>query len=466
MNSCNVIEEVVDQGLCIGCGLCVSACGGKNLEMGLNKHGFLEPRPTAEAGSSCDNSCLAVCPFNPKPKDDVRNEDELANHFLSQTVKHNNYIGKYINTYAGYSFEHRMTSSSGGVATYTLIELLTRGEINNVVSVKDSKDGKSHYEYAISNTEEELRAGAKTKYFPVTLAEVFDKIKELNGNVALVGIPCFVKAVRLSQKIDPILNKKITFIVGIICGGVKSTFFTEYLASKAGVPVSDFSDPQFRIKDPNSTASDYSFGCLDKNKKQQTIKMRMVGDMWGTGLFKSNACDFCDDVSVELADISLGDAWISPYSSEGEGTNVIVTRSKLAENIIQEGISSKSLYVESLSPERFIESQKGGYNHRHAGLGFRIKKRQKQGLKVPPKRFEKDELTFLLKLIHTMRMRVRSKSLEVWLKTKNAEEFDKQMKKSLQLLKFLTTTNHRIVRFKKRGELMKTVKTKLLKNKS
>ena len=37
------------------------------------------------------------------------------------------------------------------------------------------------------------------------------------------------------------------------------------------------------------------------------IKMSLLGDMWGTGLFKANACDFCDDVTA-VKDISLGDA--------------------------------------------------------------------------------------------------------------------------------------------------------------
>jgi coenzyme F420 hydrogenase subunit beta len=30
--------------------------------------------------------------------------------------------------------------------------------------------------------------------------------------------------------------------------------------------------------------------------------------MCASGLFKANACDYCDDVTTELVDISLGDA--------------------------------------------------------------------------------------------------------------------------------------------------------------
>ena len=463
MNSCKVIDLVVDQGLCIGCGLCVSACGDNSLKMAVNEHGFLEPKIDKGCSSGCKGECLATCPFNPLPNKDVRTETELSNIFLNDTVKSNEHIGRYINTYAGYSHTHRLTSSSGGIATYTLIELLNRKEIDYVISVKDSIIPGSHYEYAISRSEEELLQGAKTKYFPVTLAGVFDKIKEIDGKLAIVGVPCFIKGVRLAQNRDQDLKNKITFLVGIICGGVKSSFFTEYLASKAGVPLSEYSNPEFRIKDINSVAGDYSFGCLDKHKNQNTIKMRMVGDMWGTGLFKANACDYCDDVSVELADISLGDAWIQPYSSDGAGMNVIVTRSSLAETIIQEGIQSKKLYIENLPLDRFIDSQQGGFNHRHNGLGFRIKKRKLNNQLVPPKRFEKDQLSFLLKLVHIMRMRVRDKSLKTWLKTKNAEEFDKKMKFSLTILRRITKLSHIQRRISTPGELKGMIKNKINK---
>ena len=114
------------------------------------------------------------------------------------------------------------------------------------------------------------------------------------------------------------------------------------LASRAGVTYNQFSQPQFRIKDHQSTASDYSFGCKDEEGALHTIKMRKVGDMWGSGMFKNNACDFCDDVTTELADISLGDAWLNPYNQDGKGTNVMVTRSKLAEDLINEGIIEKN----------------------------------------------------------------------------------------------------------------------------
>ncbi|MCV5275923.1 4Fe-4S ferredoxin, partial [Escherichia coli] len=83
---------------------------------------------------------------------------------------HHNKIGRYINTYAGYSIEHRLNSSSCGIATYTLTELMRRGEIQHVISVKAGPNT-AHYQYTISSTIDELASAAKTKYYPVTLAD-------------------------------------------------------------------------------------------------------------------------------------------------------------------------------------------------------------------------------------------------------------------------------------------------------
>lgn len=437
---CNVIKLVVNNNLCIGCGLCVSKCKNNSLIMSENKYGFYEARQIKDC--SCDGECLSVCPFNPYPNEKVKTENEISEYFFDNQKKHHPKIGYYISTYAGYSHKHRKSSSSGGIATYVLEKLLDNKTINHVISVKASQNGSTHYEYIISSSKEELFKSAKTKYYPVTLSSVLKEINELDGNIAIVGVACFVKAIRLAQLNDPILKDKIKFIVGIICGGIKSSFFAEYLASKAGANPYEYKNPEFRIKDINSKASDYSFGCYDKKNNINLIKMSAVGDMWGTGLFKSNACDLCDDVTTELADISVGDAWMKPFSDDGKGNNVIITRSELANDIITYGIKNKELNITKLSTDEFLKSQQGSFTHRHNALPFRIRRFKKLGILIPPKRIFNSRIDILERLIQRMRMKTRRKSLELWLKEKNHITFDKKMKLDLTILKILTKLNH------------------------
>ena len=437
-----VIDLVVNNDICIGCGLCVYKCPSKALDMKFNELGFLVPELVDDC--DLDGACITVCPFNINPLAEIKSENELANNFLNETENSHPKIGKYKNIYAGYSEEHRLTSSSGGMATFVLTDLLQRGIVNHVFSVKKGTEGGAHYEYAISNNKQELLKGSKTRYFPVTLATVFSQLDKLNGNVAIVGVACFIKAIRLAQFSDPLLKEKIPFLVGIICGGVKSSFFTDYLSNKSGVENKQYTNPNYRIKNFDSSAGDYSFGCTSViTKEKKSIKMRHVGDMWGTGLFKANACDFCDDVTTELADISVGDAWLHPFVENGRGDNVLVTRSNLAEQIIKEGIANNSLKLEKLSLDQFLASQKGSFNHRHKGLPYRVKRANSKGQLTPPKRILIDESSFFFKIVQFFRLKTRQRSIELWKNNPYSLNFDAKIKTLLSVLKFATRLNHK-----------------------
>lgn len=370
--------------------------------------------------------------------------------FLQNSPQHHDKVGRYHALYAGYAKRFRVTSSSGGVATFVYDKLFDKGLIDHVVTVGESRAGGAHYEYRIISSKDDLVRSSKTRYHPVTLAAALEAIKDLNGRVAISGVGCFIKAIRLAQDKDPVLRKKIVFLVGIICGGVKSKFFTDYLAGRAGASQHNYANPEYREKDPNSTAMNYGFSCIDSpSNTRKMIKMREVGDMWGTGMFKANACDFCDDVTTELADISVGDAWLKPYDQDGLGHNVIVTRTALAEQILREGNESGELLLDRLNLETFLASQQGSFNHRHDGMGTRIALAKRAGDTVPPKRVVDIKLPLYLKLIQRWRRETRLKSLEKWIGSESAKAFDQKMQWTLIKLKLLTKLSHVIRKVKK-----------------
>ena len=435
----NIFDSVVNQDLCTGCGACLYHTQSNEWSMDWNNEGFLVP--TVKNGECQMNEiAINVCPFNPYPAKDVRTEDELANLFLKDAPNHHPKVGRYYNTYAGYSERFRLTSSSGGLATYLLTELFEQKLVDAVITVGEGKD--NHYEYKLVRRQEDLLATSKTKYYPVTMAEALKELKNLDGKVAVVGIGCFIKAVRLLQNYNPELREKIVFTIGIICGGLKSKFFGEYLAAKAGVQNNEFTKPQFRIKNYESTAGDYSFGCIDSRGDERQVKMRTVGDMWGSGMFKCNACDYCDDVTTELADVSLGDAWLPPFSQDGKGTNVIVTRSVLAEQLINDGIRSVKLAVQPLQFDTFLSSQQGSYNHRHKALKYRIQQAEKQGSIIPPKRQTNEHISLDFKWVQQQRREVRKNSLLFWSAKPNVILFEERIRNSLSKLGKATLVYH------------------------
>ncbi|MBU2974889.1 Coenzyme F420 hydrogenase/dehydrogenase, beta subunit C-terminal domain [Zobellia sp. B3R18] len=436
MNSPKVISLVVDQDLCTGCGVCVSECTSKSISMDWTEEGFLVPQQT-EYPCLDEGDCISVCPFNPFPKEKVKTEDELSNIFL-RTNYENDKIGKYESLYVGYSKADRPTSSSGGLATYYLGQLFERKIIDAAIVVNYQDKPSKFYDYSLIKDKNQLIASSKTRYYPVTLENAINELDNFKGKVAVVGVGCFIKAIRLKQYENPSFKDKVVFLLAIICGGLKSKMYTSFLSNKTLNGEYPIKNPEYRIKSSENKAIDYYFG-LDYKKERHLLRMREVGDMWGTGFFKSNACDFCEDVTSELADVSLGDAWLEPYVNDGNGTSIIITRSLLADQIVKEGMVNDELFMEDLSVADIVKSQSGSFNHRHKGLGYRLKKRERQGKLSPPKR-ERNIMRISLpfKLVQYMRQSVRRKSIKYWMETHKAELFQKQMKFSLFLLRITT----------------------------
>lgn len=300
------------------------------------------------------------------------------------------------------------------------------------------------YQYQLISNEVDVSNFSKTRYIPVTMADLFLKINDLDGKVAVSGVACFIKAIRLKQHYNPDLREKIPFLVGIICGGLKSRFFTDFLVQKAGI-YGDYSRQDYRIKDLSSTALDYSFGAFDQQGKHHTIKMKTVGDMWGTGLFKSHACDLCTDVLTELADISLGDAWLDGYREDGAGNSVIVTRSAVAEALIREGLQKELLHLDEVDHTLIVKSQQASYRHRQDGIAFRAKVFKRFGKRLPKLRLMKSKkISLSYAMVQLQRLVVRRNSLKFWEDSPSIIRFDKKMKPSLFVLKVLTKIHHKL----------------------
>lgn len=94
----------------------------------------------------------------------------------------------------------------------------------------------------------------------------------------------------------------------------------------------------------------------------------MIQNFFGTnynyGFFQYHACNFCDDIVAECADISVGDACLSEYLPGGRGTSVNIIRRKEIARLIKRAITKKRLAIHTQSPKLVVESQTGGFRLR------------------------------------------------------------------------------------------------------
>jgi coenzyme F420-reducing hydrogenase beta subunit len=401
--------------------------------MNENKYLKYQPVNINNLDSETLRSALNVCPFS----NSSHNEDEIAEKVFSQenTVT-GDVIGHYKSLYAGHVTDDslRLKTTSGGIITWTLLQLFNKKLIDGVIHVKTKKTVGKIFEYGISTTPEEIVNGAKSRYYPIEISEVIDIIRNSDKKFAFVGLPCFTKAVRKIALNDQTISDKIPYFIGLVCGHLKSKAFSEYVGWQAGVHPTNLKYIDFRHKIADRPANNYGIEIEnDKEEKKVLVARDTLGTNWGLGYFKYEACDFCDDIFSETADLAVGDAWLKNYTVDSKGNSVVITRNAVIDNIIKEGIDLNAIKLDSLTDEEMRKAQGGGFRHRRVALGYRLYLKQKKNLWFPVKRvpINKNALSKGRKLIFKLRVYLRDKSTEYWYKAKeknNLNSFQRKMK--------------------------------------
>lgn len=373
---------MVERDLCIGCGAC-AARPDSAVRIGMGEDGRYRAVLRDGADPDAEGSYTEVCPFA-----DGRDEDELARTFLDAPgAGHDPSVGTHLSVGAGHvtGDGFRDGGSSGGMTSWFLHRLLEEDEIDAVLHVKPGESPTDPlFGFGVSETVAQMRAGAKTRYYPVEMSAVLRHVRETPGRYAVVGVPCFVKAVRLSQLADPILAERIRFCVGLVCGHLKSARFAESLAWEQGVPPSKLTGMDFRVKsDERSDRYGVTVTAADGTTRTTPTSELSVTD-WGMGFFKYTACDYCDDVLAETADITFGDAWLPEFTGDPKGDNIVVTRSRAAKDVFDR--NSGALQLTDITAERAARSQDAGLRHRREGLAYRLARDRQNGMQVPRKR--------------------------------------------------------------------------------
>lgn len=394
--------KVIAGNYCIGCGAC-AAMQPESIELQRPQNGLYRPEP--RPGAALDMA-ERVCPFTSAGED----EDTLGRELFGDAPHHSAYLGHYREIWAGHVVEepYRAAGSSGGMGTWLLAEALRQGVVDRVIHVRarEGSPGEPLFGYEISEHLAQVQAGSKSRYYPIEISQVVRQVHETPGKYAFVGIPCFLKALRNICANDPVMNERVIFFVGLFCGHMKTADFAASLAWQLGIAPDDLAAVDFRRKLANRGANDYGFSASDGAGRQVEAPMAdLFGREWGLGFFKPQACEFCDDVVGELADISVGDAWLPQYVGDPKGTNVLIVRTAAAAGLVAAAHGDKRLDIEPLSAEDAYKSQEGGFHHRRGGLAYRLWLKDHAKQWRPRKRVspQRSHLSFIRRRIYKLR---------------------------------------------------------------
>ena len=447
----HTILEEIENGYSVQSG--VFGAINEKITTSLNEYGQYEAHFDASKLTEEELDSLAAVSAMSNHK---LNEDVLGKKLFGdiKDIKHDDLLGYYTDLYAGYVTEgdYRANASSGGLGSWLLVQLLERKLIDgviHVVPVDPSEENGLLFKYSISKTPEAIVAGAKSRYYPADLSEVLRTVKKTGGKYAITGIPSFITELRLLAEYDADFRQSIAFTIGLICGHQKSTKYAEALAWQHGIKPGDLISVNFRKKVEGQSSNRYISEFTGKiDGKTVTIvkdQDKLFASNWGHGFFKAKLSDFTDDVFNELADISLGDAWLPEYTKDSGGTNVIVVRNLLISEIIKEGLEGGALTLDTLAVERVVRSQSGLVHHNQDELPYRLYKKDQQHEWRPVKRFDaSNHLPSLRKKVQDIREKIVEQSHRSYKEAVELDDWNHFYARMKPLVKKYAMTYHLI----------------------
>lgn len=388
----DLTKTVISDGYCIGCGACASVADSP-YRMQFSELGTYVPTLSTQASPSAAQhaATAAVCPFSAAAIDETTIAAEL---FGDGTAWHAD-IGFYRKTYVGHVVEggFRDRGSSGGMGSWLASELLAGGLVDGIIHVTACADPCGDrtllFRYRVSRSLDDVIRGAGSRYYPICLADVLAEIRSRPGErFAVVGIPCFIKAVRLLARQDPALASSVAYCIGLVCGHLKSAAYADFIGWQLGFAPSEIGAIDFREKTPGRNANHYTARVTNRLSGESRAKpmTELQGGSWALGFFKQKACEYCDDMIAETADVVVGDAWLPRFVEDHRGTNIVVIRHPDISRLVGDAIAAGRLALEPVTADVIAESQRSGLRYRREGVAVRLADARDRGEWAPPKR--------------------------------------------------------------------------------
>lgn len=213
--------------------------------------------------------------------------------------------------YAGYAGESiRAFASSGGIVSAILTELLESGQIDGaLVSRITSRDDHVVAETLLATTREEILACGGSSYIDTP---VLQQVKALAGSdmrrVAVVALPCQVRALRSMMARDPQLREKFSPVISLFCRGtVKPAFYDDFLA-REGIAPGMLETVKIHRKHVGGKAVFHL-----RNGEQHVVPFMKLNAYRLAGIHPKTLCAWCDEHLGVEADISVGDIFMREY---------------------------------------------------------------------------------------------------------------------------------------------------------
>ena len=363
-------REVIDAGLCTHCGTCAGLSSGQ-LEMRDGPRGPL-PRPAGQLVADLPYDALAACPG--------RGIDypELSEAVFGRQPD-NWLLGCYRTLFTGFSAEPevRRAGASGGVLTQVQLHLLETGAVDGVVTVRLGGSRPWEGEAVIATTRQEVLECSQSVYAPVPVNALLPEMERFQGTLAYVGLPDHIASLRRLQQQGHPGASKVRMTLGLYFGmGMYFGAIESFLRSKGVKHAADITELRYREGEwPGYLQIKMRSGAVYKAEKFYYNYL--------LPFYATRATLLSVDLTNELADISVGDAWHPRFERQGKGFSVVVARSQQGEDTLREMRDSGLLSLEETSVEDALAMHGHMLDFKKRGAFIRMDWRRLAGKPVP-----------------------------------------------------------------------------------
>src|SRR5215468_92627 len=206
------LEEIVENGLCIGCGLCRSIAGRGQIDLVMTPQGRERPLARRPLDRAILERINAVCPGTR-----IGGADTAS----CNAAMHDTVWGPAERLSIGYARDPpvRFRGSSGGALTALGQFLLSSGRVRFILHVGASRPAPMRSERRLSFDAAAVLDGAGSRYGPAAVLVDFSQILDRAEPFALIAKPCDVNAVRSLARIDPRVDRHMRYALTLVCGG-------------------------------------------------------------------------------------------------------------------------------------------------------------------------------------------------------------------------------------------------------
>jgi coenzyme F420 hydrogenase subunit beta len=330
------LEEIVEGGLCIGCGLCKGIAGPQKIQMVLTPEGRERPVAQESLGAATLARINAVCPG-------TRVEGAHAGDQSAQAI-HDVVWGPAEHLAIGYANDPavRHRGSTAGVLTALGQFLLASGRVKFILHVSASSREPLRTDRRLSFDAASVQEGAGSRYGPAATLVDFSALLDCAEPFALIAKPCDIAAVRNLARIDSRVDRYLAYALTFVCGGASDLTKSEEVLSDFRIRADEISLFRYRgYGNPGPTRLE----TRDGRSFELTYQ-----DMWkdeATWRIQPR-CKICPDAIGESSDLAASDVWPGGApAGENLGFNGIIVRTRRGLELYRAALAAGAIAVEA-----------------------------------------------------------------------------------------------------------------------